>query len=101
MLSVPCGSIALSVDEISRESRRRFEQLKKPRRGKNCRYSVVEVGLSALSVSYTKSHALFGDSAQSGASPRAEQRPQAVSVHAVRDVEIFNLHDFPPIKNSY
>jgi hypothetical protein len=33
--------------------------------------------------------------------PRRDAVARCLSNIALRDVEIFNLHDFPPIKNSY
>jgi hypothetical protein len=49
-MSVPFGPLVLTLDDITRQLRRTFEQFTDPRQGKNTRYTVVDAGLSAFSV---------------------------------------------------
>ena len=49
-MSVPFGRAVLTLDDITRQIRRTFEQFTDPRRGKNTRYTLVDAGLSAFSV---------------------------------------------------
>lgn len=50
-MSVPFGSAVLTLDDITKQIRSTFEQFTDPRRGKNTRYTLVDAGLSAFSVS--------------------------------------------------
>ena len=54
-MSVPFGRAVLTLDDITRQIRRTFEQFTDPRRGKNTRYTLVDAGLSAFSVFFMQS----------------------------------------------
>ena len=54
-MSVPFGRAVLTLDDITRQIRRTFEQFTDPRRGKNIRYTLVDAGLSAFSVFFMQS----------------------------------------------
>ena len=54
-MSVPFGRAILSLDDITKQIRRTFEQFTDPRRGKNTRYTLVDAGLSAFSVFFMQS----------------------------------------------
>ena len=54
-MSVPFGPFVLTLDDITRQLRRTFEQFTDPRQGKNTRYTVVDAGLSAFSVFFMQS----------------------------------------------
>jgi hypothetical protein len=54
-MSVPFGPFVLTLDDITRQLRRTFEQFTDPRQGKNSRYTLVDAGLSAFSVFFMQS----------------------------------------------
>jgi hypothetical protein len=54
-MSVPFGRAVLTLDDITKQIRRTFEQFTDPRRGKNTRYTLVDAGLSAFSVFFMQS----------------------------------------------
>lgn len=54
-MSVPFGRAALTLDDITKQIRRTFEQFTDLRRGKNTRYTLVDAGLSAFSVFFMQS----------------------------------------------
>lgn len=54
-MSVPFGPFVLTLDDITRQLRRTFEQFTDPRPGKNTRYTLVDAGLSAFSVFFMQS----------------------------------------------
>lgn len=54
-MSVPFGRAVLTLDDITKQIRRTFEQFTDPRRGKNTRYTRVDAGLSAFSVFFMQS----------------------------------------------
>ena len=54
-MSVPFGPFALTLDDITQQIRRTFEQFTDPRQGKNTRYTLVDAGLSAFSVFFMQS----------------------------------------------
>ena len=54
-MSAPFGPLALTLDDITQQIRRTFEQFTDPRRGKNTRYTLVDAGLSAFSVFFMQS----------------------------------------------
>ena len=54
-MSVPFGPAVLTLDDITQQIRRTFEQFTDPRRGKNTRYTLVDAGLSAFSVFFMQS----------------------------------------------
>jgi len=54
-MSVPLGRAILTLDDITKQIRRTFEQFTDPRRGKNTRYTLVDAGLSAFSVFFMQS----------------------------------------------
>ena len=54
-MSVPFGSSVLTLDDITHQLRRTFEQFTDPRQGKNSRYTLVDAGLSAFSVFFMQS----------------------------------------------
>jgi len=53
-MSVPFGRAVLTLDDITRQIRRTFEQFTDPRRGKNTHYTLVDAGLSAFSGHFRK-----------------------------------------------
>jgi hypothetical protein len=54
-MSVPFGPFVLTLDDITKQIRRTFEQFTDPRQGKNTRYTLVDAGLSAFSVFFMQS----------------------------------------------
>ena len=54
-MSVPFGRAVLTLDDITQQIRRTFEQFTDPRQGKNTRYTLVDAGLSAFSVFFMQS----------------------------------------------
>jgi hypothetical protein len=54
-MSVPFGPCVLTLDDITHQIRRTFEQFTDPRQGKNTRYTLVDAGLSAFSVFFMQS----------------------------------------------
>jgi len=54
-MSVPFGPCGLTLDDITHQIRRTFEQFTDPRQGKNTRYTLVDAGLSAFSVFFMQS----------------------------------------------
>ena len=54
-MSVPFGPFVLTLDDITQQIRRTFEQFTDPRQGKNTRYTLVDAGLSAFSVFFMQS----------------------------------------------
>ena len=58
-MSVPFGRAVLTLDDITKQIRRTFEQFTDPRRGKNTRYPLVDAGLSAFSVFFMQSPSLL------------------------------------------
>lgn len=54
-MSVPFGSVVLTLDDITRQLRGTLEQFTDPRQGKNTRYTLVDAGLSAFSVFFMQS----------------------------------------------
>jgi hypothetical protein len=54
-MSVPFGPFALTLDDITQQLRRTFEQFTDPRQGKNTRYPLVDAGVSAFAVLFMQS----------------------------------------------
>lgn len=54
-MSVPFGPLVLTLDDITHQIRRTFEQFTDPRQGKNKHYTLVDAGLSAFSVFFMQS----------------------------------------------
>ncbi len=75
-MSVPFGRAVLTLDDITKQIRRTFEQFTDLRRGKNTRYTLVDAGLSTFSVFFMQS-VVFGIPAQPGLAAGQEQRPAA------------------------
>lgn len=47
-MSVPFGRAVLTLDDITKQIRRTFEQFADPRRGRNTRYTLVDAGFERL-----------------------------------------------------
>lgn len=54
-MSVLFSRAVLTLDDMTKQIRRTFEQFTDPRWGKNTRYTLVDVGLSAFSVFFMQS----------------------------------------------
>ncbi len=54
-MSVPFGRAVLTLDDITKQIRRTFEQVTDSRQEKNTRYTLVDAGLSAFSVFFMQS----------------------------------------------
>ena len=88
-MSVPFGPAVLTVDDLTRQIRRTFEQFTDPRRGKNARYTLVDAGLSAFSVFFMPSPSFL--EYQRSLNPRLGKNNAQT---------LFGVHDLPADNQS-